>query len=105
LKFCYDKSNFTSNVVTANTAIYPKWTRTNPETFAEADRPELVLYDEGQTYYYGIRLPWNYNKPYNSTRKYPLPAAKRIPYISGYLNCMIIHTKGIVSDGEHQGIK
>ena len=25
--------NYNSDVVTANTAIYPKWTRTNPETF------------------------------------------------------------------------
>ena len=64
--------NFSSDVVSANTVIYPKWTRTNPETFAEADRPPVVIIDQGQTYYYGIRLPWNYDKAYNSTRKYPL---------------------------------
>jgi uncharacterized repeat protein (TIGR02543 family) len=64
--------NFNSDVITANTVVYAKWTRTNPETFLEADRPALVMYDEDKTFHYGIRLPWNYGKPNNATCKYPL---------------------------------
>ncbi|MBI9099460.1 MAG: InlB B-repeat-containing protein, partial [Spirochaetaceae bacterium] len=80
--------DFNSDVISADTILYAKWT--NSETFAEADRPALIVYDaddlivedlgdpginddlSSDSYYYGIRLPWNYGKTENITREYPL---------------------------------
>lgn len=68
-----NKWNFDSDLVVGNITLYAKWINNNvPEIFEESNRPNLTKYADPVNNDYYFSPPWNYEKDYNSTRKYPL---------------------------------
>jgi len=62
--------NFSTDRVSEDIILYAKWTYNGtPETFDAADRPSFIQDTDGDYY---LCKPWNYDKPINSGRYYPL---------------------------------
>ena len=72
----FDGANWVSTPIgtpgqqlTVNSSGSAEWVSPQPEIFNDADRP-FFAYNSTEDFYYCT--PWNYDKPQNSGRKYPL---------------------------------